>query len=52
MSAIRGRCAIRLRYLGTLTVIGSDKNTTVVFPLHMDLVAPLLAKTKPSGDAG
>ena len=38
--------AILLRYLETLTVIGADKNTTVVFPLPMDLVAPLLAKTR------
>ena len=44
--------AILLRYLETLTVIGADKNTTVVFPLPMDLVAPLLAKVKPSADAG
>jgi regulator of protease activity HflC (stomatin/prohibitin superfamily) len=34
--------AILLRYLETLTVIGADKNTTIVFPLPMDLVAPLL----------
>jgi regulator of protease activity HflC (stomatin/prohibitin superfamily) len=38
--------AILLRYLETLTVIGADKNTTVVFPLPMDLVAPLLQKAK------
>lgn len=31
--------AIQLRYLETLTVIGADKNTTVVFPLPMDLVS-------------
>ncbi|GGH65848.1 hypothetical protein GCM10010975_34060 [Comamonas phosphati] len=36
--------AILLRYLETLTVIGADKNTTVVFPLPMDLVAPLAKK--------
>jgi regulator of protease activity HflC (stomatin/prohibitin superfamily) len=36
--------AIQLRYLETLTVIGADKNTTVVFPLPMDLIAPFLAK--------
>ena len=36
--------AIQLRYLETLTVIGADKNTTVVFPLPMDLVAPLMKK--------
>ena len=36
--------AILLRYLETLTVIGSDKNTTVVFPLPMDLLTPLVKK--------
>jgi regulator of protease activity HflC (stomatin/prohibitin superfamily) len=39
--------AILLRYLETLTVIGADKNTTVVFPLPMDLVTPFLEKIKP-----
>jgi regulator of protease activity HflC (stomatin/prohibitin superfamily) len=38
--------AILLRYLETLTVIGADKNTTVVFPLPMDLVTPLLRSVK------
>ncbi|MDR3412662.1 MAG: slipin family protein [Formivibrio sp.] len=42
--------AILLRYLETLTVIGADKNTTIVFPLPMDLVAPLLARVKAGGD--
>lgn len=37
--------AILLRYLETLTVIGADKNSTIVFPLPMDLLAPLLAKS-------
>ena len=36
--------SIQLRYLETLTVIGADKNTTVVFPLPMDLVTPFLKK--------
>lgn len=36
--------AILLRYLETLTVIGADKNTTVVFPLPMDLLSALLGK--------
>lgn len=39
--------AILLRYLETLTVIGADKNTTVVFPLPMDLLTPLLKKVAP-----
>ncbi len=36
--------AILLRYLETLTVIGADKNTTVVFPLPMDLLSSLIGK--------
>jgi regulator of protease activity HflC (stomatin/prohibitin superfamily) len=40
--------AIQLRYLETLTVIGADKNTTIVFPLPMDLLAPFLEKMRPS----
>ena len=39
--------AILLRYLETLTVIGADRNTTVVFPLPMDLVTPLIKKITP-----
>ena len=35
--------AIQLRYLETLTVIGADKNTTIVFPLPIDLISPFVA---------
>lgn len=38
--------AIQLRYLETLTVIGADKNTVVVFPLPMDLLTPFITKSK------
>ena len=38
--------AIQLRYLETLTVIGADKNTTIVFPLPMDLLTPFLERVK------
>ncbi len=38
--------AIQLRYLETLTVIGADKNSTIVFPLPMDLVTPFLERAK------
>src|SRR5450830_992255 len=38
--------AILLRYLETLTVIGADKNTTIVFPLPMDLVKPFMDRPK------
>jgi len=38
--------AIQLRYLETLTVIGADKNTTVVFPMPIDLINMFLGKPK------
>jgi hypothetical protein len=31
--------AMQLRYLQTLVEIGSEKNTTVVFPLPMDILS-------------
>jgi regulator of protease activity HflC (stomatin/prohibitin superfamily) len=34
--------ALQLRYLETLTVIAADKNSTLVFPLPIDIVGPLL----------
>jgi regulator of protease activity HflC (stomatin/prohibitin superfamily) len=42
--------AILLRYLETLTVIGADKNTTVVFPLPMDVLGPLVDSWKRKGE--
>ena len=38
--------AIQLRYLETLTVIGADKNSTIVFPMPMDVISAYLAKMK------
>lgn len=38
--------AIQLRYLQTLVEIAGDKSNTILFPLPMDLVEPLLAKLK------
>jgi len=35
------RAAIQLRYLQTLVEIGSEKNTTVVFPLPLDILTSL-----------
>ena len=43
--------AIQLRYLETLTVIAADKNSTIVFPLPMDIITPLLEKLTASGSA-
>lgn len=42
--------AIVLRYLQTLTEIAGEKSSTIVFPLPMDLVEPMLARLK--GDRG
>ena len=33
--------ALQLRYLQTLVEIGSEKNTTIVFPLPIDIIASL-----------
>jgi regulator of protease activity HflC (stomatin/prohibitin superfamily) len=44
---------LQLRYLQTLTEIGVEKNTTIVFPLPIELMAmlnKLSASTKPSSD--
>lgn len=41
--------ALQLRYLETLTVIAADKNSTIVFPLPMDIVTPLLEAAKGRG---
>src|SRR5262249_37791321 len=37
----RQPAAIQLRYLQTLVEIGSEKNTTVVFPLPLDILSTL-----------
>src|SRR5213592_183470 len=39
--------SLQLRYLQTLTEIGSAQNSTVVFPLPMDVLKPFLEATKP-----
>jgi len=36
------RSALQLRYLQTLTEIAVEKNSTIVFPLPLDLVAPII----------
>lgn len=49
--------AMQLRYLQTLTEIGAEQNTTVIFPMPIDIVKPFLAllenaaASKPNGDA-
>ncbi|MGE5088757.1 MAG: slipin family protein [Candidatus Levyibacteriota bacterium] len=34
--------ALQLRYLETLTVIAADKNSTIIFPLPIDVITPLM----------
>jgi regulator of protease activity HflC (stomatin/prohibitin superfamily) len=41
--------AITLRYLQTLIEIGTEKNTTIVFPLPLDLLGRLGGKAGPGG---
>ena len=38
--------AIQLRYLETLTVIAADKNSTIVFPLPIDLISAFIEAAK------
>lgn len=42
---------IQLRYLQTLTEIGAEKNTTVVFPLPIDLIGSLMGGGSNSSSA-
>ncbi|MCZ7545002.1 MAG: slipin family protein [Anaerolineae bacterium] len=48
--------ALQLRYLQTLTEIAVEKNSTIVFPLPIDMMAPFVEAIKrmqpPSDDAG
>jgi regulator of protease activity HflC (stomatin/prohibitin superfamily) len=43
--------ALQLRYLETLTVIAADKNSTIVFPLPLDIIGPLLRRFVRTGEA-
>ena len=41
--------AMQLRYLGTLTEIATEKNSTIIFPLPIDLLKPLFEKMEGKG---
>lgn len=43
---------MQLRYLQTLTEIAVEKNSTIVFPMPIDLVKPLLQIMEKQADAG
>lgn len=38
--------AMQLRYLQTLSDIGSEKNSTIVFPMPMEIIAPIIDQLK------
>jgi len=42
--------SFQLRYLSTLTEIGIEQNSTIVFPIPMDIIAPLLDKRASKAD--
>jgi regulator of protease activity HflC (stomatin/prohibitin superfamily) len=46
----RNPSSLQLRYLQTLLELGADQNSTIVFPLPMDLIQPLLSAV--TGDSG
>ncbi len=43
--------ALQLRYLQTLTEIAAEKNSTIVFPLPMDLIQPLLSSLQKGNES-
>jgi regulator of protease activity HflC (stomatin/prohibitin superfamily) len=48
----RNPASLQLRYLQTLLELGADQNSTIIFPLPMDIVGPLLARLTPTSDQG
>jgi regulator of protease activity HflC (stomatin/prohibitin superfamily) len=43
--------AMQLRYLQTLTEIGAEQNSTVVFPMPIDIIRPFLDLLEQAGEA-
>jgi hypothetical protein len=41
---------LQLRYLQTLTEVATEKNSTIVFPLPIDIVEPLLKRLKKNSE--
>jgi hypothetical protein len=37
---------LQLRYLQTLTEIASERNSTIIFPIPIDLLKPFLSQAK------
>jgi hypothetical protein len=43
---------MQLRYLQTLTEIGAEQNSTVVFPMPIDIIKPFLDIVEKTGKPG
>ncbi|MEE8075003.1 MAG: slipin family protein, partial [Candidatus Binatia bacterium] len=41
--------ALQLRFLQSLVEVASEKNSTTIFPIPIDLLTPFLKKTETSG---
>lgn len=41
--------SLQLRYLQTLTEVSSEKNSTIIFPIPLDLIRPFMAKLEKIG---
>ena len=39
---------LQLRYLSTLTEIGTEHNSTIIFPLPMEIIEPLMKRVQPA----
>jgi len=48
----RQPAAIQLRYLQTLVEIGTEKNTTIVFPLPIDILSAIAKNLGPADGTG
>jgi len=48
----RQASALQLRYLQTLTEIATEKNSTILFPIPMDIVEPFLEARRAQKDKG
>jgi hypothetical protein len=42
---------MQLRYLQTLTEIGAEQNSTIIFPMPIDIIKPFLALLDKPGKA-
>ncbi|MFN3476760.1 MAG: slipin family protein [Candidatus Methylomirabilales bacterium] len=44
--------SVQLRYLQTLTEIGTEKNSTIIFPIPVDLLTPFISSNRARGTGG